>query len=824
MQNKFKILLLDTKSSNPNHYICVSIFNALKNDPRVEFIIKADYSDAINIAQKNNCNFFLAFDGEGIETNICTKLALICGTSAVWYTEDPYEINVNKLTSKIFDFVFTNDSACVRDYTQPSYHLPFAGSKLFHFQELPNNSDESNYLYDLFFAGTAWPNRVNLIKNIISEISDLNLKIALPINSSLPKFEIDLPESTYLWRTPITEFCKFSNKSKITLFTHRVFSTSGERDTASTPGPRLFEVAMAGGFQLVDMNLPEVTEYFTEGEDFIGFKTHKECIDKIKYYLNHPLERYRIAQNAQKKAIELHTYEKRIQSILNITENYLGKKKNILSKKQKTVLQIIHNTIENPPFGGTEIYCDLITKGLKNDFVFLTLTPSKGHPLGQQLEIKNQQGNILKSFIFNNKYSSLLLCDEERESVFASILLEFEIDLVHFQHFIGIVPSLPYIARALGVKTIFTVHDYYLICSQFNLIDYKDKYCEAPKIPLSTCDTCLHSRLGVVEGSQQQRRAYFTNLIEVIDLFIFNTIGAKNLIEEVLKIEFDQAKVRIIPPPATDMSSLNKSKLIIDTTLNKPLKIALIGNLAIHKGSEVFLKILEPLRNEALEFHVYGFVNHEIKGVIDSGKYNNVILHGPYSSYSAFDKLQCMDLSLHISIWPETYCITLTEAWQAGVVPIVSNIGALGERVENNNNGFKIAPNNHEELIHLLKSLIAEPQILNTIKKNIENSELFISQNDFIKKINENYTNILPHVNLGATKEGIFSIRTKFIRPWINSSLWAIELPSKSQNKMKPNLLIRILNLLLTTLRSFRKFGVKKTFIKAFSFINQRIN
>ena len=42
------------------------------------------------------------------------------------------------------------------------------------------------------------------------------------------------------------------------------------------------------------------------------------------------------------------------------------------------------------------------------------------------------------------------------------------------------------------------------------------------------------------------------------------------------------------------------------------------------------------------------------------------------------------------SIWPETYCHTLTESWGCGIPVLTLDIGALGERVQENGGGFFI--------------------------------------------------------------------------------------------------------------------------------------
>ena len=44
-------------------------------------------------------------------------------------------------------------------------HLPLAGAKEFHYLSLKHKLNDLRY--DAFFAGTAWPNRADLIKNLI---------------------------------------------------------------------------------------------------------------------------------------------------------------------------------------------------------------------------------------------------------------------------------------------------------------------------------------------------------------------------------------------------------------------------------------------------------------------------------------------------------------------------------------------------------------------------------------------------------------------------------------------------------------------------------
>lgn len=289
---QWRVLILDTKKSNPNHYICLAMTRALAEVEGIGCVIRADYATAIREAQQNSCNLFIAFDGEELDRPIVERIAQACGRSVLWVTEDPYERSVNIANADLFDLVFTNDSGSVAGYGDKGVSLPLAADPRLHFHPIPEQDDD-HYLYDLFFAGTAWPNRSDFLAQLQSAIPEINLKLALPANPYIPAPKLDMDRSAYDWRTPNSEFARFANRSRSVLTLHRAFSSSGNDPVAHTPGPRFFEVALAGGFQLVDTSIAEirVQDYYREGTEFIGFNGPADCIDKLGYYLAHPAER-----------------------------------------------------------------------------------------------------------------------------------------------------------------------------------------------------------------------------------------------------------------------------------------------------------------------------------------------------------------------------------------------------------------------------------------------------------------------------------------------------------------------------------------------------
>jgi spore maturation protein CgeB len=80
---------------------------------------------------------------------------------------------------------------------------------------------------------------------------------------------------------------------------------------------RLFEVAACGVFSLVTRT-KEVQNLFREGETVICFDNADELVDKVRYYLAHPDERQRIAQQAYEHVVNGgHTYQDRVRTILS---------------------------------------------------------------------------------------------------------------------------------------------------------------------------------------------------------------------------------------------------------------------------------------------------------------------------------------------------------------------------------------------------------------------------------------------------------------------------------------------------------------------------
>jgi spore maturation protein CgeB len=87
---------------------------------------------------------------------------------------------------------------------------------------------------------------------------------------------------------------------------------------------RAFEIAGAGGFQLIDWR-PGLDHLFEDESEIVSFRGIEDLKKKINFFLNEDELRINIAQRGRSRALMEHTYEKRLQTLLaTVTGNMHG--------------------------------------------------------------------------------------------------------------------------------------------------------------------------------------------------------------------------------------------------------------------------------------------------------------------------------------------------------------------------------------------------------------------------------------------------------------------------------------------------------------------
>ncbi|WP_312621748.1 glycosyltransferase [Agrobacterium pusense] len=142
--------------------------------------------------------------------------------------------------------------------------------------------------------------------------------------------------------------------------------------------------------------------------------------------------------------------------------------------------------------------------------------------------------------------------------------------------------------------------------------------------------------------------------------------------------EFPAAPIAVIPHddhlPAIKIMERRKSDGV--------LRIAVVGAIGPNKGSGVIFDLAAEIRkrNLPIEIHVVGYSNKDEElrslGVNITGRYRREM--------QAVEYLESIkpDLLFIPSVWPETFCYTLSLAIKMKIPPVVFDLGAQAERVK----------------------------------------------------------------------------------------------------------------------------------------------
>lgn len=405
---------------------------------------------------------------------------------------------------------------------------------------------------------------------------------------------------------------------------------------------------------------------------------------------------------------------------------------------KRKLLIVTHNTAALGGGGGVEVYQEYL-KDMQNWDVYFLFRIKQD---GKRFWLLQHPDNTISSYSFPTTFPPLWLRDESVEQTFANILAEHKFTLIHFQHLLWHPLSLPIVAKNADIPSIYTLHDHFLVCSRFNLIGIDNTYCDIFNEPISQCDYCLEKHHNYPPGTQIKRRKFVERVLDSFSLLIANTPWTK---DQFLKVypHVSREKISVVemlkPPHTTPVSPLS----IENASPTSILRVAIPGNFNRLKGGDTIIRLMQGLEERDIHFTILGTVQEKsYLQVIEKLQLKNVSVLGGYDSKKIVSLLANFDISLHLSIWPETYMITISEAWAAGVVPIVSPLGAPGERVEHGKTGFVASPNSIGRIHDILINLSQNPTTLKSMKDNIDSIKI-VGPQDHLQELSLVYEAVL---------------------------------------------------------------------------------
>jgi GT2 family glycosyltransferase len=223
------------------------------------------------------------------------------------------------------------------------------------------------------------------------------------------------------------------------------------------------------------------------------------------------------------------------------------------------------------------------------------------------------------------------------------------------------------------------VHDYSWICPRINLVGSGNRYCGEPDAAgCAACIADLGTRIEETISAVELRKRSAGVMRKASRIVVPSGDVARRM-----RRYFPRVRTQVVD--WEDDDHLPACEPLAAAGVRW---VCVIGAIGLEKGYEVLWSCARDAASRALdlEFVLVGESCDDDR-LTATGR---VRITGKYEQHEAVALIRRQQAALAWipSIWPETWCYTLTEAWQAGLDVLAFDIGAPAERIRRTGRGW----------------------------------------------------------------------------------------------------------------------------------------
>jgi len=391
------------------------------------------------------------------------------------------------------------------------------------------------------------------------------------------------------------------------------------------------------------------------------------------------------------------------------------------------ILHVIHRFVDTNR-RGSELYTYHLCRALAQRHEVAVFYTS---PKGSKRRVECGYVDGLKTFVIgsSDSWQEAMLRARSRyaEAAFIEVLTEWRPDIVHFQHLLFHSLRLPTIAKSVGVRSVFTLHDFWLLCPQIQLLDHEQRI--SWPINRRNCYACCQARtqrayswrrlwgweptvvwkkVTLAYYLMRRRPRQVARLMHDVDLFIAPSRHTRErFVHEGLpptKVVYCRHGINHDIRPANYRPRPYTGSLI---------DCGFIGSVATHKGIDVLLDAFS--RIEDAHLRVYGNAPPQYLNRLPSSR---IQFMGEITDSEKTEAFRQMHVLIVPSIWLEIGPLVIQEAFLFGVPVITSNIGGMAELVDDGRNGLLFNVGDAEDLRHKIEYLVRNPEEVERLSAN----------------------------------------------------------------------------------------------------------
>ena len=380
-----------------------------------------------------------------------------------------------------------------------------------------------------------------------------------------------------------------------------------------------------------------------------------------------------------------------------------------------------------PPryIGGSEVYTQTLALALHNAGCTVSILTREENPFLPDYHIRSEVDSLCNDipiYLMNHARSNARFQNDAIDDIFKGILEHIKPDIVHFGHLNRLSIGLTEIAKQSGLKVVFTLHDFWMMCPRGQFLQWgltKDE-------PWALCDgqndtKCANKCFNrFVEGLDFEREllkwvdwvgnrmAASKASCDAVDLFIApSRYLQQRFIDE---FELDSDKIKILDY-GFDLSRLQERT----RDLESQFVFGYIGRHHPSKGIHLLIDAFCQLEDDAL-LRIWGRpqgqltqslkrraknYSRESQRIEWLPEYNNEDI-----VKDVFNRCDCIVVP---SIWDENSPLVIHEAQQCRVPVITAAHGGMGEYVRDGVNGITFKHRDTNCLQDAMHRAITEP-------------------------------------------------------------------------------------------------------------------
>jgi glycosyltransferase involved in cell wall biosynthesis len=330
----------------------------------------------------------------------------------------------------------------------------------------------------------------------------------------------------------------------------------------------------------------------------------------------------------------------------------------------------------------------------------------------------------------------------EAKRKFKKLIADFKPEIIHIHNiYHQISPSILDVAHKAGIPVVMHVHDYKLVCPNYQLFAH-GKICEACKrhkyykCVQKKCfkDSRAKSFLAAVE--MYVHHSWLKIYEHKVNTFITPSAFMK---DKLIEFGFPTEKIKVITNPFDPQMALIPG----EENQKTDNYLLYFGRLSEEKGLKVLVEAA-AITGSKLKFVGDGPQKIELDTL---AKKINTDLE--FLGFKSGEELKKIILKAKVvvlpSIWLENMPLSLLEALNLGKVVIASNIGGIPEIIKDGENGLLFIPGNIQDLVREINDLAILDLV--TISQRARESVRDFNEPENLRQVTEVYQTIINKKN-----------------------------------------------------------------------------